>query len=98
MRSEQLRAARALLRMDQLVLSEKSGVSIDTINALEATVGDLREARVFTVKSLQSALEEAGVIFVEDDGDGPGVRLRTRSKMPIHRTEGEAGIIENNDM
>ena len=76
--SEQIRAARALLRMEQKELAERSGVSLTSVKRLEAMDGDLTATRVSTVDALQKALEAAGVTFLED-GDhregGPGVRL-----------------------
>ena len=73
--SEQVRAARALLRIEQTDLAERSGVSLPTIKRLEAKPGRL-SAYGLTVSAIRRALEEAGVIFVEENGDGAGVRLR----------------------
>ena len=38
------------------------------------------EPRRITLDALRRALEEAGVIFVAENGDGPGVRLRKKPK------------------
>jgi len=73
--SEQIRAARALLRMEQKDLAERSGVSLPTIKRLETQPGPLG-AHGRTVDALRTALEAAGIIFVEQNGEGPGVRLR----------------------
>jgi transposase-like protein len=43
-------------------------------------------------------LEAAGVIFVEENSEGPGVRLRKAPKEPVQAATGEGGIIENNEM
>ena len=75
--SEQIRAARALLRWEQRQLAEASGVSLPSVKRLEGQPGALR-AQPLTVAALRSALEAAGVIFVPSNGDGPGVRLRKR--------------------
>jgi hypothetical protein len=75
--SEQIRAARALLRWEQRDLAEASKVSLPSIKRLETIPGRLA-AQPRTVDALRSALEKAGVIFVEENGDGPGVRLRKR--------------------
>lgn len=76
--SEQLRAARAIVRWDQKLLAEHSGVSIPTIKRLEAQIGPLA-ANTRTVAALQTALEAAGVVLLDAgmniDG-GPGVRMR----------------------
>ena len=73
--AEQLRAARALLDWSQDQLAEKSGVGVATVRRLEGQSGKLRTYSE-TLWKLQTALEEAGVIFIsEADGLGPGVRL-----------------------
>ena len=73
--SEQLRAARSMLRWEQEKLAGVSGVGISTIRRLEGLDGEIK-ATVTTVRKLQRALEEAGAIFT--NGDEPGVRLRKR--------------------
>ena len=75
--SEQLRAARALLRWEQKDLAEASAVSLPTIKRLEAKPGPLG-AYAMTVNALRRALEEAGIEFIPENGGGPGVRLRER--------------------
>ena len=74
--AEQIRAARALLRWDQSHLSERSGVSVETIKRLEKMDGPLTSTRVSTLTAIQRALESAGVIFVAENGEGSGVRLK----------------------
>jgi transcriptional regulator with XRE-family HTH domain len=73
--SEQIRAARALLRWEQRNLAEASGVSLPSIKRLETSPGNL-SAQPRTIDALRAALEAAGVTFVEENGEGPGVRLR----------------------
>lgn len=73
--SEQVRAARALIRWEQRDLAEASNVSLPTIKRLETTPGELA-AQERTVDAIRRALEDAGVIFVPENGEGPGVRLR----------------------
>jgi transcriptional regulator with XRE-family HTH domain len=73
--SEQIRAARAMLRIEQRGLADASGVSIETVERIERMPGPI-SAFTTTVEKLQRALESAGVIFVPENGDGPGVRLR----------------------
>jgi predicted transcriptional regulator len=76
MEAEQLRAARALLRLEQGKLSDMSGVSIPTIKRLEGSTGPLKATYV-NVCRLKDALETAGVIFLSaNDTEGPGVRLK----------------------
>lgn len=75
----QVKAARSLLAWSQSYLAQRSGVSAPTIARLEAHDGELG-GRAETGKKILAALESAGVIFVEENGDGPGVRLRKRSR------------------
>lgn len=74
---EQIKAARALLGWSQADHAEKSGVSLPTIKRLEAAGGTLGGLAT-TAEKLVGALESAGVIFIEENGEGPGVRLRKR--------------------
>ncbi len=73
--SEQVRAARALLRWEQKNLAEASGVSLPSIKRLETQPGELA-AQSRTVDAIRSALEAAGVDFIPENGGGAGVRLR----------------------
>lgn len=69
----QCRAARALIEMDQAALAAAANVSRNTIVDFE------KGRRVPTTNNLaaiRSALEAAGVIFVDENGEGPGVRLK----------------------
>ena len=56
-----------------------AGVSIPTIKRLEAQDGPLG-GRDETGSKIRSALESAGVEFLDDNGGGPGVRLRKHSR------------------
>jgi len=74
--SEQIRAARALLRMDQRHLAELSGLSLPTVQRLEAGEGMLR-CHLATLARLTDALTGEGVAFLPDEGErGGDVRLR----------------------
>ncbi len=73
--SEQIRGARGMLRWSAKKLSEMSGVSLPTIQRMEGARGLLRSS-VASVLKVQNALEDAGVIFIDEDELGPGVRLR----------------------
>jgi len=70
---EQCRAARALLDWSQQDLSESAAVGIVTVRQLEAGTHRPRRA---TLDVIKRALEAAGVEFIEENGGGPGVRLR----------------------
>jgi transcriptional regulator with XRE-family HTH domain len=71
----QLRAARALLRWTAEDLAKKAGVSVATIRRAEPTDGELAMIPA-NAAAVRRALEEAGVIFVPENGEGPGVRLK----------------------
>jgi transcriptional regulator with XRE-family HTH domain len=70
--AEQLRAARAMLRIEQSQLAQRSGVSVETIKRLEAGSGKLK-AKFTTLDAIRRSLEFSGLVFSNDHG--PGVRL-----------------------
>ncbi|HEX9718467.1 MAG TPA: helix-turn-helix domain-containing protein [Ramlibacter sp.] len=77
----QLRAARALLGMDQRALAEASGLSLPTIQRMEASE-DVIRGQVESLMKLIAALEGAGVELINQGavsaGGGRGVRLKSR--------------------
>ena len=77
--SAQLRAARALLGIDQQTLADLAGVSLPTIQRMEASQGNVRGV-VDTLTKVVEALNRAGVELIADnarsDGRGRGVRMR----------------------
>jgi len=73
----QIKAARALLAWSQIDLSDKSGVSVPTIERLEANDGPLG-GRPETGDKLCAALARAGIEFLNHGA--PGVRLRKRRR------------------
>jgi len=75
MTPSQCRAGRALLGMEQGELASASGVARATIIDFEK---EQRSPRVATVLAIRAALEAAGVDFLEENGGGPGVRLRRK--------------------
>ncbi len=77
MTSEQVRAARALLRWEQRDLADASGVSLPSIKRLETQPGPLA-AQPRTIDAIRAALHEAGVDLIPENGGGAGVRLRRR--------------------
>lgn len=74
----QLRAARALLGIDQRQLAERAGVSLPTIQRMEASDGIVRGVIESLMKVL-GALEASGIELIGDNmpsrGEGRGVRL-----------------------
>ena len=73
--AEQMRAARAIIRMEQGELAKASGVSVETVKRLESLRGTV-SAQLSTVTAIKRALEAAGVVFIDENGGGAGVRLR----------------------
>lgn len=77
----QMRAARALVGMEQRALAEASGVSLPTIQRMEASNGVVRGV-IESLMKVMGALEAAGIEFINEGatsvGDGRGVRLRNR--------------------
>lgn len=77
--SQQMRAARALLGIDQKRLAELAGVSLPTIQRMETSDGQVRGV-VETLVKVISALEREGIELIGENvpsqGRGRGVRLR----------------------
>jgi transcriptional regulator with XRE-family HTH domain len=73
----QVKAARALLSWSQEQLASAANVSVPTIKRLEANDGPLG-GRPDTGEKIEAALVKAGIAFIEENGGGPGVRLRKR--------------------
>lgn len=71
---EQIRAGRALLRLEQCDLARASGVSLQTIKRLEGMRGPV-EATMRTVSAIERAFHAHGLVFDLAAGEGPGVRL-----------------------
>ncbi|WP_297775595.1 helix-turn-helix transcriptional regulator [uncultured Roseovarius sp.] len=76
--TEQVKAARALLRWSQSDLAKAANISIPTIKRLEANAGDLGGMPA-TIIAICAALESAGIEFIPENGGGAGVRLKGRS-------------------
>jgi transcriptional regulator with XRE-family HTH domain len=71
----QCRGARGLLGWSQSELSEASKTATKTIADFERGA---RKPYPRTLEDVKSALEIAGIDFIEENGGGPGVRLRSR--------------------
>lgn len=92
----QLRAARALLGLDQRKLAEISALSVPTIQRMEASGGVIR-GNVDSLMKLVSALDAAGIELIVEgavsSGGGRGVRLKSAQPRPVdqqqnHETSG----------
>jgi transcriptional regulator with XRE-family HTH domain len=77
--SAQLRAARALLRWSALDLAKASKVGVATIRRVETIEGEI-PVTAANEAALRATLESAGVEFIDENGGGPGVRLRKPPK------------------
>ncbi|RXR30898.1 helix-turn-helix domain-containing protein [Sphingobium fluviale] len=88
--SQQMRAARALLGLDQRQLAELAGLSLPTIQRMESSDGQVRGV-VDTLVKVITAFESAGIELLGENapstGVGRGVRLRetasSRSRNPV---------------
>lgn len=87
----QMRAARALLGIDQRTLAAMAGVSLPTIQRMEASRGDVRGV-VDSLVKVVGALDRAGIELIGEGaastGAGRGVRLKDPAGRPA--AEGDA--------
>jgi hypothetical protein len=77
--SAQIRAARALLRWSAVDLARQSRLGVNTVRRAEVA----EEGTSLTAANelaIRGALETAGVEFIDENGGGPGVRLRKRQQ------------------
>jgi transcriptional regulator with XRE-family HTH domain len=82
----QLRAARALLGIDQKTLAELAGVSVPTIQRMESSRGNVRGV-VDSLTKVVGALERAGIELIGNDAQslsgGRGVRFKEAASKPL---------------
>ena len=88
MTSAQLKAARALLGIDQKRLAELSGVSVPTIQRMEASGGTVRGV-VESLVRVVDALERAGVELINEGASSPVGGRGVRLKSPAEPTGGD---------
>jgi transcriptional regulator with XRE-family HTH domain len=77
--SAQIRAARALLRWSAEDLARESNLGVTTIRRAELTDSETSMTAANDL-AVRRALEAAGVEFIDENGGGPGVRLRKRQR------------------
>ncbi len=70
---QQIRGARAMLGLTQAALAESVGVSATAMNNIERGIA---KPKATTIAAIRSVLENAGVVFIPENGGGAGVRLR----------------------
>ncbi len=73
----QCRAGRALLEITQTKLAASAGLGLSTVVDFEK---QRRQVSPESVESICRALVRAGVEFIDENGGGPGVRLRKNTK------------------
>jgi hypothetical protein len=90
----QLRAARALLGIDQRQLAAISGLSVPTIQRMEASGGVIR-GNVDSLMKLIAGLEAAGIELINEgavsQGGGRGVRLKATVERPQGSADDDIG-------
>jgi transcriptional regulator with XRE-family HTH domain len=72
MKAVQIRMARAAVGWGVRELAEKAGVTANTVTRIENGA----DAKHSTMDAIRRAFEAAGVVFIEQNGGGPGVRLK----------------------
>jgi len=77
--SAQMRAARSLIRWSAEDLARETALSVTTIRRAELSEGETSMTAANDL-AVRRALEAAGVVFIDENGDGPGVRLRKGAK------------------
>lgn len=70
----QLKGARAIARITLDQLADETGLSRRTLQKWENS--DVIDARSLNIAKVQRALETHGVVFVDENGEGPGVRRK----------------------
>ncbi len=91
----QLRAARGLLNMSVLELSERTGLAVNTIKRAES-LNSSAPINAANAKLMVSTLSGAGVVFLSpSDGLGAGVRLIDDAQPPLSRKR--KGVAESDD-
>jgi transcriptional regulator with XRE-family HTH domain len=71
----QCKSARALIGWSQLDLAKAAQVGVVSLRQFERGATEPRRA---TIAVIRRALEAAGVIFIDGNGEGPGVRLKKK--------------------
>ena len=89
----QMRAARAMLGIDQKTLAELAGVSVPTIQRMEASQGNVRGV-IESLTRVVEALDRAGVEMIAEGAasayGGRGVRLKAKTPAGLAGLDGDA--------
>jgi transcriptional regulator with XRE-family HTH domain len=87
---EQIRAARALGRIDQLELARRCGLSLETIRRLERVRGPV-DANIRTLSDIVNAFLEIGIEFEGSEEGGFGMRMRAPAERPVPQRRRPSG-------
>src|SRR6476620_789928 len=88
--SAQIRAARALLKWSAQDLASASALGVNTIRRAEVAEAEIALTAANSL-AVRNALETAGIEFIDENGGGPGVRLRKRQRSKKARKSREQG-------
>jgi hypothetical protein len=93
----QCRAARALIEWTPEQLAQSAAVDSQTIREFEVR---FRRPDVAARQRIRIALEEAGIVFIDENGGGAGARLKFSRKevRAIRRWESEGGAVGEDDI
>ena len=72
MNADQARMARAAIKLGVREVAEVASITPNTVSRIE----NGSDAKVSTMDALETVYRERGISFLEDDGDGPGVRFK----------------------
>lgn len=72
----QMRMARGYLKWSIEELAERAGVAISTVRRMESEDG-VPAARGPNIEAVEKAFIQAGIVFIPDNGGGPGIRLKS---------------------
>lgn len=94
----QIAAGRMLASVSQGKLAKRAGIAVMTLKLIEANDGPPSGLDAETT-AVRVALEGLGVVLIDENGGGHGVRLKhTRSEVrQLQRLEGEGGIVADDD-
>jgi transcriptional regulator with XRE-family HTH domain len=88
MSSAQCRAARGFLDWTQFELAEVSRLNSATVRDFEA---EQRKPRQASLRVMRAALESADVVFLDENGEGPGVKMKSNSSAQCRAARGLLG-------
>lgn len=95
----QIAAARTLVGLSKAELATEAGIAVETLRQIESASG-AAVGPAEAIAAVRAALEQAGAVFIPEDGLGAGVRLKfTRLETrQIGRWEGEGGRAADDDV